>query len=209
MTQEPERPPDDVHQEEAPHGDARTGQRRSYLGCAKWGAIGIVVLIALWLAIGFAFDQGKDAAQPAQGVNAGTAEEYARGDVTYLEPEHFYVTRLADGEFIALYDKSGRQQARGSSCRVRFDEQAVLPQLSQLDGIEGAFVEECEGTRTVWRADGELAAGAGFGDLDEFDTHINGEGDLIVETDSRSCLKARGVPGIPPYDRTTCRGRPD
>jgi hypothetical protein len=206
VTQEPEQPRDDAHRAPAAPSD---GRRRIYLGCAKWGAIGLAAFVALWLAIGFAFDQGKDAAQPSQGVNAGTAEEYARGSVTELLAEPVYITRLADGEFIALYDKSARQQTRGSGCRVLFNEQAVLPGLPQLEGIEGAFVEECEGTRTTWRADGELAAGAGFGDLDEFETHINDEGDLIIETDRRSCLKARGVPGIPPYDRTTCRGRPD
>lgn len=181
-------------------------QRRGCFGCARWLALALVVAVIAGLAIGLIFDQGSDADQPVRGINAGTAEQYARGDVTYIDAEHVYVVRLEDGGFLALYDKSPKQQALGSDCRVRYDETAVLPAIVQLSGFTGALVEECEDVRAVWRVDGAFAAGSGFGDLDRFGTSTNKDGDLIVDTRTRTCTKSRGVAGIPPFDVTTCNG---
>jgi hypothetical protein len=174
-------------------------------GCLLRAMIGLGVLIAVGIAIGFAFDD-DDANIPTDDVNAGPAESYERGDVSYIPSEHIYVTRLEDGAFVALYDKSPKQQELDSSCRIFFDEFAQLGPLEPLPGIDGAFVEECEETRGVWRADGQRAFGAGYGNLDRFSTHVNDAGDLIVDTGSRMCTRSRGVPGVPPFTETTCRG---
>jgi len=173
-------------------------------GCFVRVLIAVAALVALFFAIGLAFDQGPDSIDRASAdFNAGVAEEYARGDVTYIEPQHVFVVRLDDGSFVALYDKSPKQQEIDSNCRVRYDERAQLGGLAQLPGFQGAFVEECEGTRAVWRADGERAFGAGYGNLDRFRTRVDGA-DLIIEMDERTCTRSRGVPGVPPFDVTTC-----
>jgi hypothetical protein len=182
-------------------------QRRA-LGCLWRAAAVVAVLTAIFVVLGVIFDQGEDAGQPERTHNAGRAEDYARSDTTHLEQEHIFVTRLEDGDFIALYDRSSRQQELGGDCRVRYDDRAGLGSLAQLPGFVGGFVEDCEGTRTVWRADGELAFGAGYGDLDRFETRVNDAGELIIETEERTCTRSRGVPGIPPFETRRCTGTP-
>ena len=93
-------------------------------------------------------------------------------------------------------------------CRVAFDESTEPTGMEQLPGFRGAFVEDCDEQRTVWRADGELASGAGYGRLDRFPTSIDANGDLIVDITQRTCTRSRGVVGVPPFDEQTC-GRPD
>ncbi len=171
-------------------------------------AIAIVVIIAVVIAIGFAFDQGDRAGQPERGFIAGMAQSYAPASVSYLEAQHIFVTRLQDGAFVALYDVSPRQQELGGDCRLGYQDTAGVGTLDQLPGIIGAIVEECNATRAVWRADGMYAFGAGYGDLDRFDTSVNARGELIIDTSSRSCTRSRGVIGVAPFDQRRCEGAP-
>ena len=180
-------------------------RRSPWRSCLVRALIVIAVLVALFFAIGLAFDQ-DDAVLPSHSYNAGPAENYERGDVSYVPSEHLYITRLEDGSFIALYDKSPRQQELDSNCRIAFDERAQLGTLDQLPGFEGAFVEECEEARSVWRADGTYSLGPGERNLDRFNTHTNDAGELVVDTRTRTCTKSRGVIGVPPYVETSCRG---
>lgn len=189
-----------------PAAAPRTGLRPRAFGCAVRGLIAIAAVVALVVAIGFAFDQGDNADQPVPGFDAGPAESYLPATVNYLEAQHVFVTRLTDGTFVALYDRSTRQQELGGNCRLFYDDNAGLGTLDQLPGIRGAIVEECSGRRGVWRADGAFAFGAGYGDLDRFDTSVDGRGELIIDTSSRSCTRSRGVVGVPPYDSRRCDG---
>jgi len=181
-------------------------RRRRGLGCLTRIVLVVVVAVGIIVAIGEAFDQGKDAGQPETTYDAGKLEDYQRGDVTYLDLQHIYIVRLPDGEALALYDRSSRQQELGGDCRVAYDETAALTGLSQTPGMVGAFVEECGDLRTVWRVDGTLASGAGYGDLDRFRTTVDASGELLIQTDSRSCTRSVGVPGVPPYRVTRCSG---
>ena len=70
--------------------------------------------------------------------------------------------------------------------------------------MSGAFVEDCNGSRAVWRPDGMFAFGNGYGDLNRYDTHIDGNGHLIVDTSSRTCTRSRGVNGVPPFEQQRC-----
>ena len=142
---------------------------------------------------------------PSSQFDAGPADAYRRGDVSQIEPEHLFITRLEDGTFIALYDKSPRQQEGNGSCRVHYVDVSPLGTLPQLPGFTGAFVEDCSSeTRTVWRADGTYAFGAGYGNLDRYNTHINAEGHLIIDLSSRTCTRSVGVVGVPPFRVTRC-----
>lgn len=203
-----EEPRNEEPRNEQPLSDAPRRIAGPRFGCLTRLLLVALAAVGLIILIGVTFDQGDDAKQPKKSFNAGTAEEYARGDVTYVGPENTYIVRLENGDFLALYDRSPKQQEVDGACRVSFDERAQLLGLPQLPGFEGAFVEECEGLRTVWRADGRFANGAGYGNLDRFDTEIDDAGDLIVNLNSRTCTRSRGVTGAPPFVERRC-GKPE
>ena len=141
---------------------------------------------------------------PGGGFDAGPALAYEPGTVNHLPDEHAWVVRLPDGTLYVFYDRSSKQQELGGECRIVYDETAPLGAANQVPGMVGAFVEDCEGARTVWRVDGQLAFGAGYGNLDRFDTHEDSNGHLVIDTGSRSCTRSRGAPGIPPFDEERC-----
>jgi len=182
-----------------------TSRRGCGLGCLGWAVALVVVAIAVFVVLGLTV--GGDGSDGSF-VDAGPAESYERGDTSQLEHDHIFVTRLQDGSFVALYDRSARQQELGGDCRVRYSDTAPLGTLPQLPGFTGGFVEDCDETLTVWRADGTYAFGPGYGNLDRFETRIDADGDLLIETDERTCTRSRGVPGIPPFDTRTCTGIP-
>jgi hypothetical protein len=186
--------------------EAEPRKPRRRFGCLLPIVAAIVALVGIVVAIGEIFDQGPNADQPAHGFDAGPADAYQPATVSYLEMQHVYVVRLPDGTLYALYDLSARQQELDGDCRVLYDETAALNTLPQIQGMTGAFVEQCDdGPRTVWRVDGMLANGAGYGNLDRFDTRTTSEGHLFV-TDTRSCTRSGGVPGVPPFHVTRCNG---
>ena len=181
----------------------RSGKRRR-AGCLRWAVVVVAAVAGVVVAIGFIFDQGDSAKQPERGYNAGPASGFQPATVNFIEAEHLYVVRLQDGSFIALYDKSPKQQELGSDCRVSFDDNAGIGSLDPLPGLSGGFAENCGNARAVWRADGSFSFGASYGTLDRFNTHTDGNGNLIVDTDSRTCTRSRGVIGVPPFDEKTC-----
>ncbi len=192
---------------EAPVAEAAP-RRRFRLGCLTRILLAVAAAFALVVLIGETFDQGAPANPRPSTLNAGRAEEYARSDVTQFPLSHLFIVRIEDGSFLALYDKSSKAQEVGRECRVNFDESAQLTGLEQLAGFTGAFVEECGELRAIWRADGEFAGGAGYGDLDRFETEIDASGNRTVSITSRTCTRSRGVIGQAPFDVTTC-GRGD
>jgi hypothetical protein len=204
MSETPEQP--DV--EQAPETPRRG---RNVGGCALRFALAGVALFAIFIVLGLLFgDDDESSSGGTRAFNAGTAENYLRGEVSHLEQQHVFVVRLEDGSFIALYDKSPKQQEIDSGCRVRWEDNANLGGvIGQLAGFNGAFAETCEGTRGVWRADGERAYGAGYGDLDRFPAQVDVNGDLLIDLSSRTCTRSAGGIGVPPFAEATCTGDPD
>ena len=205
-----------MNEETAPEGGGGAGAgslRRARMASGRGGCllrvlIAIAVPVAVVVAIGTIFNQGDNADQPVHGYEAGPAGAYAPGSVTYFEQQHFYIVHLHDGGFVALYDRASKQQELGGDCRVSYDETAGVGTLDPLPGTIGAFVEECNSSRSVWRVDGMFAFGSGYGDLDRFGARVNPSGDLIIDTDSRTCTRSRGVIGVEPFDVKRC-GKPD
>ncbi len=185
-------------------GMAEAPPKRRRFGCLAMIAVGALVVTALVVGIGFLFDQGSGSVDSQRGYDAGAASGYQNASVVYQEQQHLYIVRLQDGTFIALYDKSSKQQELRGDCRVAFDDAATPGTMAQLPGITGAFVEDCDGLRAVWRADGKFAFGAGYGNLDRYGTSIDAAGHLIVDTSSRTCTRSRGVIGVEPFDVATC-----
>lgn len=185
--------------------------RRHRLGCLAWLTIvvlAVLVVIGIVVGIGSFFNQGRGSVQTQSAFDAGEASAYQDASVVYVEAQHLYIVRLQSGTFIALYDKSSKQQELRSNCRVSFDDTATPGKLAPLPGIVGAFVENCDGQHAVWRADGRFAFGADYGNLDRYQTRIDRAGHLMVDTSTRTCTRSRGVIGVPPFDVTTC-GRGD
>ena len=186
--------------------DVAPRQRFNAGGCALRVLIAIVVLTAMVVVIGTIFDQGDSADQPVRGFDAGLASDFPLADVQQFDEQHLFIVRLQDGEFLALYDKSSKQQELGGDCRLRFDDKALLGTLEPLRGFTGAFVEDCESlrSRSVWRVDGVYSFGSNWGDMDRYSTSVNADGHLIVDTRTRSCTRSRGVAGAPPFDVKQC-----
>ena len=173
-------------------------------GCLRNVLIAAVASIALVVAIGYAFDEGDNADQPRHGFDAGPASAYETPSVTPFDAEHLFLVRLPDGSFIALYDRSTKQQElQGGTCRVLYEETAGLGTLDPIPGLRGGFVEECEDSRAVWRADGAFAFGTGYGDLDRYGVRVDA-GAVIVDTETRTCTRSKGVVGQEPYEQRTC-----
>ncbi|MBF6599489.1 MAG: hypothetical protein IVW36_03140 [Dehalococcoidia bacterium] len=185
---------------------AHVRHRSRLSGCLLKVVIAAAVVTAIVIGIGFAFDQGTKA--PATSYDAGPANEYPVGVVIPVESEHIFITRLQDGRFVAVYDKSPRQQELRGNCRVRYDTTSpALGSVPQLPGFSGAFVEECGSqARTVWLADGRFAFGAGYPgvNLDRYATRVDSTGNLIVDLASRSCTQSRGAIGVAPFDVQQC-----
>jgi len=178
-------------------------------GCFIWGAgIATALFLAVWIS-GLIFSEADEGAGPgARGINVGPADEYALGDVNEFDQERLFLVRLPNGEFMAFSSMSARQQELNGSCRIYYDETATPGAVAQISGMRGAFVEECEGNRAVWRVDGAFAFGAGYGDLDRFQVVVDDAGDLRIDTSERTCTRSRGVPGIPPFEVRRCQGAP-
>jgi hypothetical protein len=180
----------------------------------RWSIIAALLFaltIVALVIIGLFYDSGDDGTAPGgapQGINVGAAEEYALADVNHFDRDHVLLVRFPDGSFSAFYDKSARQQELGGSCRTFYDEIATTGTLPQVEGMRGAFVEDCDEKRSVWLVDGTFSFGASYGDLDEFTTAIDANGDLLIDTSERTCTRSKGVPGIPPFEVTTCEGAP-
>jgi len=192
------------------NGEAAATPRRRVgrSGCLLRISIAIIIAIGTVVAIGTIFDQGDNADQPVHGFVAGNADALPPGSVNYFEQQHIFLTHLPSGEFIALYDRSSRQQELNGDCRVHYEDAAGLGTLDPLPGVQGALVEDCNNARAVWRADGKFAFGNGYGDLDRLNTRVDAQGQVIVDTESRSCTRSRGVIGIAPFDVRRC-GKPD
>lgn len=170
--------------------------------------LAIAVLIALVI-IGLFYDSGDESADSAAGgLNVGPANEYEPGDVNQFDRDHFFLVRYPDGSFDAFYDKSARQQELNGTCRIFYDDTATVGTLEQIQGMRGAFVEACDDERSVWRVDGTFSFGNSYGDLDRFETRVDSDGDLFVDTSERTCTRSVGVPGIPPFETRTCAGAP-
>ena len=74
--------------------------------------------------------------------------------------------------------------------------------------MRGAFVEACDDQRSVWRVDGTFSFGNSYGDMDRFETRIDGAGDLITDTSQRTCIAQQGCAWNPTLRDDYVRRRP-
>jgi hypothetical protein len=173
-------------------------------GCLLRVGIAAAILTGIVVAIGTIFNEGDNADQPVHGFIAGKVDALPPGSVNYFEQQHLFLTNVPGVGFVALYDRSSRQQELNGDCRVHYEDTAGIGTLAPLPGTTGALVEDCNNARAVWRVDGMFAFGNSYGDLDHFDVQADAQGEVIVDTESRSCTRSRGVIGIAPFDVRRC-----
>ncbi|MEW6580121.1 MAG: Rieske (2Fe-2S) protein [Chloroflexota bacterium] len=149
-----------AHPTPAPGTDA-TMTRRSFLKLA-WGAAGAVALAEGGL-ITYQFLAPKTVEGQFGGVfTAGRVEDFPPGSVTPFNEGRFYLVRLADGGFLALYRKCTHL-----GCAVPWDP------------AQGKFVCPCHAS--TFEMDGELLNPPAPRPLDRFPVTIGG-GEIKVDT---------------------------
>lgn len=148
-----------VRQSSAPEPDAMS--RRSFLKLA-WGAAGAVALAEAGL-VTYRFLAPKAVAGQFGGVfSVGRVEDFPPGSVTPFNEGRFYLVRLADGGFLALYRKCTHL-----GCAVPWDP------------AQGKFVCPCHAS--AFEMDGDLLNPPAPRPLDRFPVTIE-NGEIKVDT---------------------------
>jgi cytochrome b6-f complex iron-sulfur subunit len=142
--------------------------RRQFLGIA-WLAAGFV-FVGETLAALFQFIQPVVAGGFGGVVKAGTLEEFPPGSITLVKEGRFYLSRLDDGSFIALW-----QRCTHLGCSVPWAED------------EDLFHCPCHGS--LYNKVGEVAGGPAPRPLDYFPVTIEG-GEVFVNTEEALERKA-------------------
>ncbi len=138
--------------------------RRDFLTVA-WGAAGALAAAEMML-VGVKFLSPHAVEGEFGGeFNLGAYDQYPRGTVTPVEAGRFYLVRLQDGGFLAVY-----RRCTHLGCAVPFER------------ASGQFVCPCHGS--VFTLEGEVLNPPAPRPLDLFALRINEEGEIIVDTAS-------------------------
>ncbi len=136
--------------------------RKDFLNL-MWGAAGTLAAAELGL-VGLRFLAPKVTAGQFGGeFNLGDYTRFPEGSVTPVEAGRFYLVRLADGGFLALY-----RRCTHLGCAVPFDQ------------ASGQFICPCHGSR--FTPTGEVLNDPAPRPLDLFTLHINEQGEIVVDT---------------------------
>jgi cytochrome b6-f complex iron-sulfur subunit len=136
--------------------------RRDFLNIV-WGAAGALAVTELSL-VGLRFLSPRTTEGEFGGTfNLGAINQYPAGSVTPVEAGRFYLVRLEDGGFLAIY-----RRCTHLGCAVPFDQGA------------GQFVCPCHGSE--FTPDGDVLNAPAPRPLDLFALTINGDGEIIVDT---------------------------
>lgn len=138
--------------------------RRDFLNLA-WGAAGALAVTELsFVGLRFLSPRATDGEFGGE-FNLGAHEGYPLGSVTPVEVGRFYLVRLQDGGFLAIY-----RRCTHLGCAVPFDQ------------ASGEFVCPCHGS--VFTNEGEVLNQPAPRPLDLFQITINEEAELVVDTSS-------------------------
>lgn len=136
--------------------------RKGFLNLV-WGAAGALAVAELSLS-GLRFLSPRTAEGEFGGsFNVGPYDQYPNGSVTPVESGRFYLVRLQDGGFLAVY-----RRCTHLGCAVPYD-----PAV-------GEFVCPCHGS--AFTADGDVLNPPAPRPLDLFDLSINETGEVMVDT---------------------------
>jgi cytochrome b6-f complex iron-sulfur subunit len=82
---------------------AAPSTRRSFLLKIWFGLGGVVLLEYIWMLVSFLRPRKRSALESDAVVIAGPIEQFDKGSVTAFQKGRFYLARLDDGGFLALY----------------------------------------------------------------------------------------------------------
>lgn len=138
--------------------------RKDFLNIA-WGAAGLVAAAELSL-VGLRFLSPRTAEGEFGGTfNLGAYDQYPLGTVTPVETGRFYLVRLPEDGFLAIY-----RRCTHLGCAVPFDP------------ASGQFVCPCHGSE--FTMDGDVLNQPAPRPLDLFELSINDLGEIVVATNS-------------------------
>lgn len=173
-------------------GPEPAAPRPVFLGC------GLAVLAV----IGFFALIGGCIVFAESGANDGTvtlrpAASYEPGTLEYITRSNFYILTQADGSFLAFSDLDAANRAnQGRRCRV-----TQLPQTTALqpllDKYKDRISPEARGATVIFQ---ESCFGAYYDlvgtrldangpNLDRYETRVDGQGMLVVDTRERTCTE--------------------
>lgn len=143
------------------HDDRGKVSRRDYLKLTWAGLAGLAALEIG--ALSLAYMQPRLAEGEFGGmITAGKVEDFPPGSVSHISNGRFYLVRLADGGFLALY-----QRCTHLGCSVPWDQ------------AQGAFVCPCHNSQ--FTTQGELVNPPAPRPLDLFQVSIQ-DGQVVVDT---------------------------
>ena len=182
------------------YGPLAANKARTRLVLLSLGALLIAAMIAA--AVVFLWPLGVESG-PRMAFDAGSESAFAPGSIRYLQPQHLYVVRRADGSFIALYDWDAWAQGRykvGASyretCRVQILPQSSIAYQGDLSAIHTRYGAEAGLEDIVLRSGcdgssfdplGRRATGPSAADLDRFPVSFDAARDVIVTLSQREC----------------------
>jgi hypothetical protein len=144
--------------------------------------LGVSVLFLLFgTAVALAF------LRPPSEQDLGDALRYEFGSVTRFPSDNYYLVRLDDGEFLALYDRDTDPNARRSGCRISWQPDEIVA------GAQGVFRADC--TESAWAMDGSLLRGPSPRDMDSLDVDVKDDGSVSVDTARLICGEGDTPPG--------------
>jgi cytochrome b6-f complex iron-sulfur subunit len=143
--------------------------RRSFLK-TLWGVIGGVVALE-FAGVTLAYMQPRLAEGEFGGlIDVGMVDTFPPGSVTHISNGRFFLSRLADGGFLAIY-----QRCTHLGCSVPWDQ------------VEGKFICPCHNSQ--FTPDGELINPPAPRPLDIFPVIIE---DDLVKVDTSSAVQRAG-----------------
>ena len=138
--------------------------RKGFLNLT-WGAAGAAALTELSLAgLKFLSPRPNDGEFGGE-FNLGAPDQFPVGSVTPVEAGRFYLVRMEDGGFMAVY-----RRCTHLGCSVPYDP------------AQGQFVCPCHGS--AFTMDGDVLNPPAPRPLDLFTVSINADGEIIVDTSS-------------------------
>ena len=138
--------------------------RRDFLNIT-WSAMGALVIGELSFAgLKFLSPRATDGEFGGE-FNLGPYADFPAGSVTPVEAGRFYLVRLDDGGFLAIY-----RRCTHLGCAVPFDQ------------ASGQFVCPCHGS--VFTNEGDVLNQPAPRPLDLFSLSVNDAGELVVDTSS-------------------------
>lgn len=156
----------------------RDDQRRSPW---RWLKL-IAILFVLLLFVAFFLRVST----PNTQAEIGFTYEFAPGSITPFYEQNFYLVRLEDGSWLALFARATHPASRQQGCYIRWREEF------SYDNRQGWFLDECSGS--IYDRDGSRVGGPTPRDMDSFPVKVE-DGRVFVDTGRLICGKGPRPPG--------------